>query len=223
MNTLTASYCDRALADLPPIDWSDMERASIAAEAACRTLGNDKRLLRELVERVRTTPKLFDMCECHDLDDKIVLYDDLPRGYRVRLRLAKDEQYERAHNHRFPFAVYILYGTYFQQWYRINGEPSEATTPDDVTVLARRVEQTGSSFTISADAFHSTQTTPKTISLMLCGPPVRRKSFIINMNSGKVWGKIGRQDETKEEIEACKMPAAVFDDWVRFMEDVRVI
>jgi hypothetical protein len=216
-------YCEQKLSELPPIDWSDIETASVVAETAARSIGDDKRLLRGLIDRVRNRPELFDLCECHDLDDKIILYDDLSRGYRIRLRLAKDEQYERAHNHRFPFAVYILYGKYFQQWYRINGEPSESTTPDDVVLLARRVEQTKSSFTISADAFHSTQTTPKTVSLMICGQPVRKKSFIINMESGRVWGKIGRKDETQAQIDACKMPRSVFDEWVSFMESVSVI
>lgn len=217
------SYCEDVLTRLPPIDWSDLEKAAVMAEQACRAIGDDKRLLRELLQRVVDTPALFDMCECHDLDDKIVLHDDLERGYRIRLRLAKDEQYERAHNHRFPFSAYILHGKYFQQWYEIEGEPSDSTTPGGVHVLARRIEQTGSSFTISADAFHSTQTTPKTVSLMICGRPVRDKSFIINMKSGKVWGKIGRKDETVAEIEACKMPREVFDSWVNFMKSVSVI
>jgi hypothetical protein len=223
MTSVDVAYCERKLSELPPIDWADLEKASEVAEQAARSIGDDKRLLRGLIDRVRSRPELFDLCECHDLDDKIVLYDDLPRGYRIRLRLAKDEQYERAHNHRFPFAVYILYGQYFQQWYAIKGEASERTTPEDVTLLARRIEQTGSSFTISADAFHSTQTPPKTISLMICGQPVRKKSFIINMESGKVWGKIGRKDETKDEIDACKMPRDVFENWVKFMEGAAVI
>lgn len=223
MTSADVAYCEQKLSELPPIDWTDIETASEVAEQAARAIGDDKRLLRGLIDRVRARPELFDLCECHDLDDKIVLYDDLPRGYRIRLRLAKDEQYERAHNHRFPFAVYILYGQYFQQWYAIRGEPSEKTTPQDVTLLARRIEQTGSSFTISADAFHSTQTTPRTISLMICGQPVRKKSFIINMESGKVWGKIGRKDEAKDEIDACRMSRDVFENWVRFMEGVAVI
>jgi hypothetical protein len=223
MNTIDRSYCGEFLADLPPIDWSDIEKAAPVAEAACRRIGTDKRLLRELVERTAGSAKLFDMCECHDLDDKIVLYDDLPRGYRIRLRLANDEQYERAHNHRFPFAAYILHGTYFQQWYHIQGTPSERTRPADVTTLARRIERAGASFTISADALHSTQTTPRTLSLMICGPAVRDKSFIINMDSGKVWEKIGRKDETPEQIADCRMTREVFDSWVRFMESVDVL
>ena len=216
-------YCDRKLNELPNIDWTDIEKAADVAEAAARSIGDDKRLLRALIDRVRDRADLFDLCECHDLDDKIVLYDNLPKGYRIRLRLAKDEQYERAHNHRFPFSVYILYGKYFQQWYAIKGVPSDATTPNDVKLLARRIEQTGTSFTISADAFHSTQTTPKTVSLMICGRPTRSKSFIVNMESGKVWGKIGRGDETKAAIDACKMSREVFEDWARFMESVSVI
>ncbi|MBD9597681.1 hypothetical protein IB270_33190 [Ensifer sp. ENS05] len=217
------AYLEAALGRLPAINWSNIEEAVVASEQACRMIGDDKRLLELLIKRAGSDPKLFDMCECHDLDDKIVLYDDLEQGYRVRLRLAKDEQYERAHNHRFPFTAYILYGQYYQQWYRIEGEPAETTVPADVHLLAKRVEQTGSIFTISADAFHSTQTSPKTVSLMICGPAVRKKSFIINMDSGRVWGKSGRSSESKEEIEAYKMPRATFDAWVDFMASVGVI
>jgi len=202
---------------------SNLEKAASVAEAACRRIGSDKRLLRELVERTANSSALFGLCECHDLDDKIVLHDDLPRGYRIRLRLANDEQYERAHNHRFPFAAYVLHGTYFQQWYRIQGTPSELTRPEDVTTLARRVERAGAAFTISADALHSTQTTPRTISLMICGPAVRDKSFIINMDSGKVWEKIGRKDETAKQIADCRMTRAVFDQWVKYMISVGVM
>jgi hypothetical protein len=217
------SRVESFLAELPPLNWDDIESVAPIADEVMAKLANDKALLGELVERARSTPTLFDMCECHDLDDKIVLHNDLKRGYRIRLRLANDDQYERAHNHRFSFAARVLYGTYFQQWYHIDGTPGEQTVPSNVVTLCRRVEPAGASFTIDGAAFHSTQTSPKTVSLMICGRAERDKTFIINMKSGKVWGKKGRKDETSEEIAACKMPEARFDEWVAFMREVDVI
>ena len=211
------------LAELPPLDWSDIEAVAPMTDEIMARLGTDKALLRELVMRTRDTPELFDLCECHELDDKIVLHNDLDRGYRIRLRLANDEQYERAHNHRFPFSARILYGTYFQQWYSINGVPDERTLLTDVQTLCRRVESAGASFTIDGGAFHSTQTSPKTVSLMICGRPERDKSFIINMENGEISGKKGRKDETEAEIANYKMSRDRSDEWLSFMERVDVL
>lgn len=223
MSTVTLTRAEDFLASLPPLDWTDIEAVSLLTEEVMARLAEDKALLRELIERTASTPELLEMCECHDLDDKIVLHNDLERGYRIRLRLANDEQYERAHNHRFPFSARVLYGTYFQQWYHIDGTPGPHTTPADVHTLCRRVEPAGASFTISGDAIHSTQTSPRTVSLMICGRPVRDETFIINMDSGKVWGKKGQEKETADEIADCRMPRARFDEWVRFMEAKNVI
>jgi len=215
--------CGKFLSSLPKIDWNDFEKSSLIAASVCNEIANDKYLLRSLIMRTASDPELFNMCECHDLDDKIVLHNDLSNGYRIRLRLANDEQYERAHNHRFPFTTYILYGKYYHKWYQTDKELSDNLKPEDVKTVCTRIENTGSLFTISANALHSTTTSPKAVSLMICGNPIRDRSFIININDGLVWGKSGKKHETEAQILSAKMPKQVFDSWVTHLEDVNLI
>ncbi len=210
------------LKNLPQLNWDNFEETSQVTINICKEMAN-KDFLTKAIEKVETTPELFDLCEEHELDDKIVIYNDLEKGYRIRLRLGNEDQYERAHNHRFPFTTLILHGTYYQSWYGVKGEFNENTKVEDVTKLCARVEKKGSYFTISDKAIHSTQTDPHTISLVICGPPKKDKTNIINTKTGKVWSKWGKKFESKEQIKKAKMSKERFHFWKEKLKENELI
>jgi hypothetical protein len=208
--------------NLPKLNWDDLETTSAITVDVCKKMA-DPDFLRQAVEHVYNTPELFDLCECHELDDKIVIYNDLEKGYRIRLRLGNEDQYERAHNHRFPFTTYILHGTYYQSWYNIDGEFGSETRLENVTKQCSRVEKKGAYFTISDKAIHSTQTDPFTVSLVICGPPKKDNTQIIHMKTGEVWSKWGKKFESQEQIEKAKMSRERFNFWKEKMEEFSII
>src|SRR5215204_2314384 len=115
---------------LPAVDWNDLESAAEITTAIAHQLGDDRALLTALVDRVPGIPELREKCECHSLDDKIVLWDAPDKGLRIRLRLANTDQYERVHNHRYSFTAYLLNGVYHHTMYATD-QPLDETA--DVT------------------------------------------------------------------------------------------
>ena len=198
--------------DLPSLNWDNFEETSQITINICKEMAN-KKILTQAIRKVETDPELFDLCEEHELDDKIVIYNNLEKGYRIRLRLGNGDQYERAHNHRFPFTTLILHGTYYQAWYGVKGQFNKNTKLKDITKLCARVEGKGAYFSISDSAVHSTQTDLNTISLVICGPPKKDKTNIIHMETGEAWSKWGKKFETKDQIKKAKMSKERFLFW----------
>jgi hypothetical protein len=207
------------LDDLGPIDWDDLEQAHAVTTRALRQLAADKPALRALVLGVEHAPALFDKCELHSLDDKIVIYDAMEsRGFRIRLRLATAYQDERPHTHRFSFSTLILRGMYQQCWYTAGQPLDEHVDVASIVPVCARHEPAGSAFTIHHDAIHSTMTPPDTVSLVMRGPAAKRRAIITHKESGRVWFRYGEKDEPRERREEVKMPLARYRQWCRRLE-----
>lgn len=203
------------MAALPTIEWTTIETAYPAVSKALDMLSADKELLTALVHHSWQSDHLRAKCEIHSLDDKIVLWDEPERGYRVRLRLAHTQQYERVHNHRFSFGAKILHGQYEQNLYRSNHELNENAKPEDFRVVSSRIEPAGSVLCIDHNQLHTTLTPPDTISLMIQSPAKKRKAFIMRLSDGNVWWRLGEVDETSERRQEVLMDQTTYDNWVQ--------
>ncbi|MEU9126694.1 hypothetical protein AB0D08_01030 [Kitasatospora sp. NPDC048540] len=208
---------------LPAVRWDDLEAAAEVTEAIARRLGEDRPLLRALVERIRRTPELREKCECHALDDKLVLWDEPEKGLRIRLRLANTDQYERVHNHRFSFTAHILSGAYQHTLYATDQPLDETADVSRFWPHFVREEPTGSCFTIHHEQLHTTITEPETISLMIQSPAAKRRAFIIRKADGQVWWREGAADETAERRAEVRMSDERFDHWVARLEAIGVL
>lgn len=186
------------LDDIEPIDWKDFERAACLTKDIVRKLAGDKELLRDLVYQVESDPRLLSMSERIQPLDKIVIYDALERGFRIRLHLWANESYDRPHNHRFSFTSIILRGHYTHTWYRANQEVSDSFDTTLVEPLYITDEAEGSCYTLHHTAIHTAFPAPDTISLILRGPAEKKRSIITERGTGKVWWRAGTQDETAE-------------------------
>ncbi len=202
------------LDDIPAIDWHNLDAAYSATSMILERLAADKPTLRALVERAGTDPAIFAKCEEHALDDKIVLYDDLERGFRIRLRLSTSNQYERAHTHRFTFTTLVMRGMYYQNWYESDKPFDDGVSLDDLRTICTREDGPGTCFTISHDAIHSTVTAPDTISLLMRGPAMKDKALIINTETGHSWYRVGEKDETAARRVEKQMSRTRYQEWV---------
>ncbi|WP_019633420.1 hypothetical protein [Actinomadura atramentaria] len=208
---------------LPAVDWDDVEAAATATAGIARRIGDDADLLRALVDRVPRVPELRDKCECHALDDKIVIWDEPDKGLRIRLRLANDEQYERVHNHRYSFTAYLLHGTYFHTLYDTD-QPLDETA--DVTRFWPRMireERTGDVLTLDHQQLHTTLTSPSTISLMIQSPARKRRAFMIRRSDGHVWYRLGAADEDADRRREVRMPDERFAFWRERLSDLGIL
>jgi hypothetical protein len=192
---------------LPPIDWRDFERASETSKRVLHKLAGDGDLLRALVHRVEEAPRLLEMAEHHQLLDRMVIYDALDRGFRIRLHLTTDEHHDRPHDHRFSFSTLILRGGYRHIWHAPGQEVGEGMDVARLRPLFVTTEAQGACYTLHHSALHTTFTTPDTVSLFIRGPAEKQRSVITDKRSGKLWWRYGESDETAERRSEVQMSA----------------
>ena len=103
--------------DVSRIDWDDLPRTAVMTEDLIRRFAADKALFRRLLYAVEADPYLWAKCEEDVVEDKIVLWDDVDKGLRIRLRMATAYQQQLAHCHRFSFTNLVLRGRYLHRNY----------------------------------------------------------------------------------------------------------
>jgi hypothetical protein len=216
------------------IDWTDLDRATAITDELLHELAADKDTLRMLVERAAEDDDLLVQCECHRLLDKIVLYDGLDRGFRVRLHISTSDHLDRPHDHRFSFSSLILAGSYKQVRHRIVGELPEEIAEDiqedheAVAVPARvepefaTAEQVGSFYTIHHSVIHTTIMEDNTVSLFIRGPAEKERSLITDRDTGRLWWRYGAQAETPERRAKKVMDISKFEMRRRKLEHLGV-
>ncbi|WP_328332166.1 MULTISPECIES: hypothetical protein [unclassified Streptomyces] len=162
------------------IDWDDLPAVAALTQPLIRRFAEDKALFRRLLFAVEHDPYLWAKCEEDVVEDKIVLWDDVEKGLRIRLRMSTDYQQQLAHSHRFSFTNLVLRGTYLHRNYVARGGFDENTLPDDVHPVMLHEDRAGDCFTIHHSALHSTPFTELgTISLVLRGNPVKERAPVM--------------------------------------------
>ncbi|MDT0461253.1 hypothetical protein RM550_37075 [Streptomyces sp. DSM 41527] len=226
MTSATAGRTQAAVSlmeSLPTVRWDDIESAAEVTERIARRLGDDPELLGTLVERVRRTPELREKCECHALDDKIVLWDDQAKGLRIRLRLANTDQYERVHNHRYSFTAYILRGAYRHTLYATDQPLDETADVERFWPYFVREEAEGRCITLDHEQLHTTITEPETISLMIQSPARKDRAFMIRRSDGQVWYRLGAAEESAERRREVRMSDERFEHWAGRLQAMGVL
>ena len=139
---------------LKRMDWKNLTGVAEKSQNFLRMIGKDKVLLRQLFDKVESTPHLMDACEVHHFDDKIVLHVDEGTGMKLRLRLSKLGDYERIHNHRFPYSALYLRGAMLDTWYHTDQEFNENMDVSKIAKVRVKVDRTDDAITISSGALH---------------------------------------------------------------------
>lgn len=205
------------------VDWTDLDKATAVTDDLLHELAADKDTLRMLVDRAAEDDDLLAQCECHRLLDKIVLYDGLDRGFRIRLHVSTSDHLDRPHDHRFSFSSLILAGSYKQVRHRIVGEVPDAidagiqedhqAVPVDARVEPEfaTAEQVGSFYSIHHSVIHTTIMADDTVSLFIRGPAEKERSLITDRDTGKLWWRYGSQDESPERRRQKVMDLSKFE------------
>ncbi|MEU6073687.1 hypothetical protein [Micromonospora sp. NPDC047074] len=199
---------------LPVVRWDDIEAAAEVAERIARRIGEDKEVLRLLVDRVLRTPELREQCACHALDDKIVIWDEPEKGLQIQLRLANTSQYERVHNHRYSFTALILAGAYNHTLYATD-QPLDETA--DVTRFwphFLREEQAGRCITLDHEQLHTTTTEPETVLLVIQSTAQKQRAFVLRQDDGTVSYRHGAAEETAERRAEMRMSDERLQHWI---------
>ncbi|MFB7947256.1 hypothetical protein ACFC6L_20330 [Kitasatospora phosalacinea] len=225
--------------NIPDLDWEDITGVHRVAAPVLAQIAGNRELMRELVLGARQDEQLWPKCEEGVVEDKIVLWDDPDRGYRLRLRMSTGHQEEMPHQHRFSFSNLVLRGTYLHRNYQVDGTFGEGTTVEDVHTLCVHEDIAGHCFTIHHDAVHSTPLpTLGTINLVLRGPAVKDVAPVLFVEGrggkassgsrfeepetaerGHVFYRVGEKDESQERRSERRMSEAGYQDWVRRLED----
>jgi hypothetical protein len=218
------------------IDWSDIERARQQSKELLHALAQDRTALRALVERAREVDDLFDKCEHHRLLDKLVIYDALDRGLRIRVHLSTNEHKDRPHDHRFSFTTLILRGSYQHVRHELTHAGGEQSIPvesqddfdavtHDLRVVPRFVttERPGNCYTLHHTEIHTTFTTPDTVSLFLRGPAEKERSIITDRETGRAWWRYGEEQEKVSRRVAKRIDEQYFDSLVARLRHAVVI
>ncbi|MFL6161966.1 MAG: hypothetical protein ACJ74U_07035 [Jatrophihabitantaceae bacterium] len=221
--------------DQAVIDWGDLDKAREQSRELLLALAADKAALGELVARARETDDLFDKCEHHRLLDKLVVYDALERGMRIRVHLSTSDHKDRPHDHRFSFTTLILRGRYRHVRHQLlagTGEQVSNLSQDDfdaedagLHVEPRFVttESTGSCYTLHHSEIHTTFTTPLTVSLFLRGPAEKERSIITDRQTGKAWWRYGEEQEKEPRRGAKRIGHDYFDELATKLRYLEVI
>jgi hypothetical protein len=201
-----------ALAAVANIDWSDTGAILAGAEPLFVALTTDG-LLDELLARLPGTPGLPGLCERQEFVDKLVLADFPECGVRIRAHVYPDRYFDRPHNHRWPFATYILRGAYRHRIYGTDDNFGEHTDPRTMLPIVERVERAGSSYALLHNGVHAVQAESDTISLLVRGPAQRDVALIQDADGGFFWVR-GSAQETPAQLERKRMTPTILAETI---------
>lgn len=191
------------LDDIQPIDWNDFGSAAETSQHIVRQLADDRALIGRLLDGIEEDSSLFLMCEKHDVLDKLVLYDALDRGFRIRIHISSGNPAERIHEHRFSFTSLILRGEYEHIFYGMTGGPDlETASFHKVHVTTERA---GSCYTMHDSVFHTTYMPAGMVSLILRGDSVKERAVIVDPKINRVWWRYTDSQESEEHRRSVRM------------------
>jgi hypothetical protein len=209
--------------DSQHLEWEDLDATGRKASEILRVVGSDPARLGYLFDRVTNDQRLADMAEHHDRIDKIILYDHLERGIRIRLHIYPPRHFDGPHNHRWPFTAFVLSGSYTHRLFA-----ADATMDETLNLLALkpmfiREEARAGTYTIGPRAVHSVVAGPNTVSLILRGPAESQRLAMTDLKTGRLRWKYGRERESKEERSDRVMRIHDFARLRRHLESLSLI
>ncbi len=189
---------DETLEILQSVDWNDIEDVALACQPALKRLSANRLVIGQLLDKLRYDEHLFSLCEHYDILDKLVLWDDHEAGYRIRLHIFLPGYFDRPHNHRWSYSSIILTGRYQHVLY---GDAQGSAIPNitDLRPQMVRTEEENSVYTLQHTMVHSVSAEPYTVSLIIRGPSVKSRFFVMDRGTGESWWQYGSEQEGPEE------------------------
>jgi hypothetical protein len=222
--TETTALIDR-LDRLPAMDWNSFNEVSRITRELLVDLVADKTTLGILARRIEHDQNLLDLCERHELLERLDIYDARDRNFQIRFNFTTPTQSVRPHDHRYSFSTYVLRGGYQHIWfdpgqeiYEVEREMetrnyldkshTDESTAIDITRMKPLFvtnDTAGAQYTIHHSTVHATITQPESLSLIIKGPGEKNRSIIADRVAGKIWWRFGRAMEPEARIRQKKM------------------
>jgi hypothetical protein len=196
------------LAPLRSLDWSDLQRLEPVCRSALHAI-NRANCLRDALAGVPDDKRLWSLCEHYDILDKIVLHDD-PSGFRIRLHVFGPDYFDRPHNHRWVYGSLILSGRYVHTLFSLEEPVGNLERLPSLVPLMTRVERQGDCYVVGTEAIHTVTADPFTVTLVLRGPAIKDRFFVMDRETGRAWWQFGTKQETEAERNAKVMTTKMF-------------
>ncbi|MFE2723960.1 hypothetical protein [Kitasatospora sp. NPDC059327] len=157
---------------LDHIDWNDLHHAAPTLRHILRAIADNRRLLTDLVEGSRTTPRLFHRGEHHPVMSRLVLAEPDDRAWALRLHVFHGAERDLIpHTHKRPFGAHILAGGYLHAWQRrTDGQDAGPFTSHTLTPGIVALETPGSDYLLGDPLIHQTIMEAGTVTLFASGP-----------------------------------------------------
>lgn len=214
---------DNLLTTLQALDWDNLDAVDAINHKALAVLAGSKQTLRDLLDGVRNSTTLLDLCEHYDILDKLVLYNDAEAGFRIRMHVFLPGYFDRPHNHRWTYSSRILHGSYKHTLYGHDDGLTDQVNLAQLKPLLIRTEQRGSTYTLHHTMIHSVVAEPYTVSLIIRGPARKHRFLVMDKTTDKAWWQYGAKDEPPEVAAQKRMTTARFRDTVAKLAEIGII
>lgn len=229
---------------LAPFEWTNLETQSAWNTEILARLADDRDALRFLLDLVSSDPRRMALCEKDEFRFKIVLFDGLDRGFRLRLHAWRTGFEDCVHAHRFTYTARILSGGYQHSLWDAGGQElypdgferfRERRLPADDPFVVRHLEpgrfqrtlitsiRAGQTYTQDNSVLSSTITEPQTVSLFLRGPAVRRYSLQWHTDSRHIVWRGGEATAEGWRREKLAMNREDFDQVFAQLSDLSIV
>lgn len=187
---------------LEKLNWEKLEKVEFHTQNILEMLFQNRKIISLFLKNVLQDKTLISLAEHYDFFDKIVLYVDKKNRFRIRLHIFSGDTSTkyRPHCHRWNYSSVILKGSYKHFIYGTEDNINENIDLKDLNPIIIREEKTHSIYTLSHKVFHSIETQPDTVSVIIRGPAVKDRFLIMDKLTDKKWWEYGRESETIEEI-----------------------
>jgi len=207
---------------LQALDWDDLDAVDATNHKALTALADSRQTLRHLLETVRHTPALLDLCEHYDILDKLVLHNDSSHGFRIRMHVFLPSYFDRPHNHRWSYSSRILHGSYKHTLYGHDDGLTDQVDVAQLKPLLVRTERPGSRYTLHHAMIHSVVAEPYTVSLIIRGPACKQRFLVMDKTTTQAWWQYGA-DEPPEVADQKRTTTARFDATVAKLVDIGIV
>ena|SRR3972149_11082380 len=180
------------------LNWNCRETILEKGNAILSHLSSNRLLLKELVENLNHDDALFSLCERYDFFDKLILYIDPSGRFKIRLSIFSEFVSNRPHFHRWSYVAKILKGSYLHSIF--GNEVDFEKTPIELLEPTHLCEISPQSpYFLHHSIVHAVKAKPRTVSLLLQGPPQKDRFLVIDRKIKRKWWEYGSEQETSDE------------------------
>ena len=187
------------------INWNSLEEVSAATETVLKDVSANKSLFKQMIQDIAHDPVLLERSEHYDILDKLVLYSDDARGFRLRLHVFLPGYFDRPHNHRWTYSSLILRGRYTHFIYGQDHGIDQDINIRELRPVMLREEMEGNFYSLHHSMIHSVVAEPYTLSLVIRGPAVKNRFLVMDKTTNQAWWQYGAIDELTVERDQKKI------------------